>query len=139
MVQSSQGVRSTKKNKHKSRGNRKAPDQVTLEKQSEERDIPPPLKTKELHIKDQPISKLNTDDCGRFPIQSRSGNWSIMIAYYCDSNTILQSPFVNWKDKYRIRAYNSIMQRLDNRGHHVNVQILDNEVSTYFKRTIVED
>ena len=31
------------------------------------------------------------------------------------------------------------MQHLANRGHHVNVQILDNEVSTYLKRTIVED
>ena len=68
MVQSSQEVRSTKKKKHQSRGNKKAPDQVTLEKQYEEKDIPPPLKTKKLHIWDQPISKLYTDDCGRFPI-----------------------------------------------------------------------
>ena len=31
------------------------------------------------------------------------------------------------------------MQSLDNRGHHVDVQILDNEVSADFKKTIVED
>ena len=31
------------------------------------------------------------------------------------------------------------MQRLYDIGHNVDVQILDNEVSTYFKRTIVED
>ena len=31
------------------------------------------------------------------------------------------------------------MQRLADRGHYVDVQILDKEVSTYFKRTIVED
>ena len=31
------------------------------------------------------------------------------------------------------------MQRLADRGHHVDVQILDNDVSKYFKRTIVED
>ena len=61
-----------------------------------------------------------------------------MIAYHCDSNKVLQAPFVNRKDKHRIRAYNYVMQRLSNRGHHVNLQILDNEVSTYFKRTIVE-
>ena len=30
------------------------------------------------------------------------------------------------------------MQRLADRGHHVDVQILDNEVSTNLKRTIVE-
>ena len=62
-----------------------------------------------------------------------------MIAYHCDSNTILQAPFFNWKDQHMIRAYNSIMQRLSDRGHHVDVQILDNEVSTVFKRTIVKD
>ena len=62
-----------------------------------------------------------------------------MIAYHCDSNTILQAPFVNRKDKHRIRAYNSIMQRLTEKGHQVDVQILDNEVSTEFKKTIVND
>ena len=31
------------------------------------------------------------------------------------------------------------MRRLSDRGHQVYVQILDNEVSAYFKRTIVED
>ena len=65
-------------------------------------------KTQEIHIWDQPISKLYTDDCGRFPIWSRGGNEYIIIAYHCDSNTILQAPFVNRKDKHRIRAYNSI-------------------------------
>ena len=68
MVQSSQGVISTKKKRYQSRGNKKAPDKVTLEKKYEEEDTPPPLKTKELHIWDQPISKLYIDDCGRFSI-----------------------------------------------------------------------
>ena len=62
-----------------------------------------------------------------------------MIAYHCDSNTILQAPFVNIEDKHRIRAYNSIMQKLADRGHHVDVQILDNEVSAEFKKTIMKD
>ena len=115
-----------------------APDQAILEKQYEEEDVLPPLKTKELHIWDQPISKIYTDDCGRFPIQSRNGKKYIMIEYHCDSNTILQAPFFNRKYKHRIRAYNSIMQSLANRGHHVDVQILDNKVSTYFTKTIVE-
>ena len=61
-----------------------------------------------------------------------------MIAYNCDSNTILQAPFVNRKDKHRSRAYNYIMQRLADRCYNVDVQILDNEVSTYFKRAIGE-
>ena len=31
------------------------------------------------------------------------------------------------------------MRRLADRGHQVDIQILNNEVSTEFKRTIVED
>ena len=81
----------------------------------------PNQKTQEIHIWDKPISKLYTDDCGRFPIRSRSGNEYIIIAYHCDSNTILQAPFVNRKGKHRIRAYNSIMQKLADRGHHVDI------------------
>ena len=88
--------------------------------------IPPPVKKKELHIWDQPISKLYTDDCGCFPIRSRNYNDYIMIAYHYDSNTILQSPFSNRKDKHMIRAYKSIMRSLADRGHQDGVQILDN-------------
>ena len=62
-----------------------------------------------------------------------------MIAYHRDSNTILQEPFVNRKDKHRIRAYNFIMRLLSDRGHQFDVQILYNEVSSDFKRTILED
>ena len=59
-----------------------------------------------------------------------------MIAYHCDSKKNFQAPFVNRKEKHRIRAYNSIMQKLADRGHHVDIQILDNEVSAEFKKTI---
>ena len=110
----------------------------TTEK-SEAENIPPQKKTQELHIWDHPISKLYTDDYGRFPTQPRIGNEYIMIAYHCDSNTILQSHFVNRKYKHRIRAYNYIMQILADRGNHVEVQILDNEVSEEFKKTIEKD
>ena len=123
---------------HQARDNKQDLNQNTQEKYSEEEDITPPHKTKELHIWDQPISKIYTDDCGRFSIRSRSGNEYIMIEYHCDSNTILQAPFVNSKYKHRIRAYNSIMQRLSDKGHHLDVQILDSKVSKDFKKTIVE-
>ena len=124
MVQSSQGVRSTKKEKHKNQGIKKVSGKTTIEKEYEEEELLPPIQTKELHIWDHPISKLYTDDCGRFPIRSRSGNEYIMIAYHCDSNTILQAPFFNRKYKHRIWSYNSIMQRLTEKVHHVDVQIL---------------
>ena len=59
-------------------------------------------------------------------------------AYHCDSNTILQAPFVNRQYKHRILAYNSIMKILADKGHHVEVQILDNEVSAKLKKTVVK-
>ena len=62
-----------------------------------------------------------------------------MIACHCDLNTILQAPFSNSKNNHRIRAYNSIMKRLADQGHQVDVKILDNEVSADFKKTIVDD
>ena len=130
MVQSSQGVRSTKNTKHERHNNQTKTSQEIIQQQSDTADILPQQKTKEIHIWDQPISKFYTDDCSRFPIRSRSGNENIMIAYHCDSNTILEAPFVNRSDKHRIRAYNSSMQKLADRGHHVDIQILDNEVST---------
>ena len=128
MVQSSQGVRSTKNKKPPPRGTKKGIFKVAPEEEEMD-DIPPPIKTKKLHIWDQPISKLYTDDCGWFPIRSRSGNEYIMIAYHCDLNNILQAPFANRKNKHRVRAYKSIMKRLADRGHQVDLQILDNEVS----------
>ena len=68
MVQSSLEVRSTKKKKHQTHKNQKKQTQGTIQKQSEAEDITPHQKTQELHIWYQPISKLYTDDCGRFPI-----------------------------------------------------------------------
>ena len=54
-------------------------------------------------------------------------------------STILQAQFVNRKDKHRIRAYNPIMQKLADKGHHVDIQIWDNYVSAEFKKTIKND
>ena len=62
-----------------------------------------------------------------------------MIAYHCDSNIILKAPFDNSKNKHRIQACSSIMKRLSDRGHKVYVQILYNEVSAEFKRSVVDD
>ena len=62
-----------------------------------------------------------------------------MIAYNCDLNTILKEAFANRKNKYSIRSYSLIMNHLSDRGHKVDVQILENEVSAEFKRVIVDN
>ena len=61
-----------------------------------------------------------------------------MVAYHCDSNTILVDPLKTHKDKHRLEAYKSIMTRLWKNGMIVNLQILDNEASSKFKHLTTE-
>jgi hypothetical protein len=44
-------------------------------------------------------------------------------------NAILCAPYVNRSNKHQLAAYGSIMRRLANCGHDVDLQILGNEVS----------
>ena len=80
-----------------------------------------------MHIQTTHISKLYTDDTARFPVISRTDNQYIMVAYHFDSNAIMDLPFNSRKDKDRMVAYNTIMQRLKDRNMLVNLQILYNE------------
>jgi hypothetical protein len=123
LTQVRQGIRSTKP---------KAPSQPA-------QPAPPATPSKEMHIWTEPISKLFTDDMGRFPVRSRSGNQYIMLAYHCDSNAILVEPFQSRSDRHRIPAYTRLMSRLQARGHTVDHQVLDNECSAEYIRTITED
>ena len=91
-----------------------------------EEEVLPPTRTSELHVWDELISKLYTNDCGRFPIRYCSGKISIMIAYNCDRNTVIQATLASGNDKHRIPAYNSIMKRLADWGRKVDMQVLDN-------------
>ena len=61
-----------------------------------------------------------------------------MIAYYCDINIILQASFETRSEQNRISAYNSIMKRLTDKVHKVDIQILYNESSAEYKRVITE-
>ncbi len=90
----------------------------------------------EVYITVYPISKLYTDDTGRFPVKARSGNQYVMIAYHADGNIILQQAFKNRSDTHRIAAYNVLMTRLAARGLSVKLQILDNEASAAYKHAI---
>ena len=61
---------------------------------------------------------------------------TIMMAYHCYSNAIMVLPFKTRKDKDRMAAYNTIMQRLKDRDIIANPQILDNEASKEYKMLI---
>ena len=62
-----------------------------------------------------------------------------MILYHCDSNTILQALFKNKSNKQGLAKYNSIWGCLKSLGHKVDLQILDNEVISEYKRVITEE
>ena len=61
-----------------------------------------------------------------------------MVEYHCDANAIMAVPFKSRKDKDRMVAYNTIMQRLKDRNMLVHLKILDNEASKEYK-TIIKD
>jgi hypothetical protein len=96
------------------------------------KDMPP----NQVFIKVYPLSRLYTDDTGRFPIRARSGNQYIMIAFHADGNLILQQTFKSKSDRHQIAAYNAIMTCLAARGLSVDLQILDNKASAEYKEAI---
>jgi hypothetical protein len=82
------------------------------------------------------LSKLFTNNTGRFPIRARSGNQYVMIAFHTNSNLILQQAFKSKSDRHHIAAYNTIMMRLAAWGLYVDLQILDNKASAAYKEAI---
>ena len=59
-----------------------------------------------------------------------------MIAYHCDANMILAVPLKSRKDTHRLLAYDKLMQRMRDHELNVDLQILDIEASTEYKRVI---
>ena len=75
---------------------------------------------------------------GRFLIRYRSGNQYIMLAYHCVINTILVKPFQSNKNLHRIASYKVIMLHLQQRGHKVELEVLDNKDIQYYRSVISE-
>jgi hypothetical protein len=84
---------------------------------------PSTLPSNEVYISIYPISKLYTDNTGRFPIKACSGNQYVMIAYHADGDLILQQAFKSRSNTHRIAAYNAIVTHLVARGLLVDLQI----------------
>ena len=109
LVQSRQGVRSTK---HKLNNS-----QTTITPT-----VGPPSKHyREIHIHKEYISKIYKDDTGIFPISYLSGNQYLMIAYHYDYNAILVVPFKSHNDSHQLLAYNEIMNRLEQHNQLVEL------------------
>ena len=129
MTQTRQGVRSTKR--------KATPSNPTREVSPVSSDIPA-TKSEKLFVVVKPVSKLYTDDMGRFPVLSRSGHCYIMLVFHCDSNAILIEPFQSRQDRHRIAAYSSIMTCLRESGHAVDLQVLGNKASKEHRRMITQ-
>jgi hypothetical protein len=97
---------------------------------------PSTLPANEVYIHVYPISKLYTDNTGRFPIKAHSGNQYVMIAYHANGNLIFQQAFKSRSNTHRIAAYNAIMTRLVARGLSVDLQILDNKASAAYEHAV---
>ena len=96
----------------------------------------PQVWSNKLFLQVTPISKLYTDNTGRFTVHAYSVNQYVMIVYHCDTNLILVVPLKTRKDTHRLKAYDKIMQRLSNHKLTVDLQILDNEASADYKQVI---
>ena len=117
MVQTRQCVRSTKAKK---------PSKQVLQNMPEiDEPTPGNDSVNELYVKAIQKHILYTDETGRFLIWDRSGNQYVMVAYH-SSNVILVETFSSRKYKYRLEAYNAIMQRLKQKDLPVDLHILDN-------------
>jgi hypothetical protein len=95
----------------------------------------PPIEasSNQVFVITKPLSKLFTDDTGRFPIRASSSNQYVMIAFHANGNLILQQAFKSKSNRHLIAAYNTIMTRLAARGLSVDLQILDNEASAAYR------
>ena len=62
-----------------------------------------------------------------------------MLEYHVDTNAILVSAYQSRNDWHHISTYNSIMSRLKSKVHIVDLQVLDNEASTEYCCTIVDE
>ena len=77
-----------------------------------------------------------TDQTGRFPHQSSSGNNYVMVCYNYDANCILVTPLPNREAPTLAKTWSSFHNRLTPTGHVTNNYILDNEFSGALKEAI---
>ena len=70
-----------------------------------------------------------SDQTGKFPTESHSGNKYIMVMVEIDINAVLVEPLKNRKDTEINRAYRTIMILLKRAGIVPKKHILENEVS----------
>ena len=97
-------------------------------------------KKKDVYIKVYNVREtIFSDQTGKFPTRSKSGNKYIMVMVEIDSNAILVEPMKSRNDDEMIRAYDVLVTRLQRAGIIPRKHVLDNEVSNNMKEHIRKD
>ena len=81
---------------------------------------------------------IYSDQTGRFPVQSKSGNKYVMVMVEIDSNAILVEAMKSKSDAEMQRAYLVLVNRLKRAGVVIKKHVLDNECSKAMKLLIEE-
>jgi hypothetical protein len=79
-----------------------------------------------------------TNQTGKFPDCSLSGNNYLMMLVEIDSSAILVETINNHSDAKLTRAYSMLMLRLHKAGVTPYKHVLDNKISTSMKALIIE-
>eukprot|EP00804_Cyclotella_cryptica_P018466 CCRYP_004311-RB/>CCRYP_004311-RB protein AED:0.26 eAED:0.22 QI:0/-1/0/1/-1/1/1/0/535 len=79
-----------------------------------------------------------SDQTGKFPHRSLSGNYYLIVMVDIDSSTILVEPIKNRTDTELTRAYSSLIVRLHRSGIFPRKHVLDNEISNAMKTLITD-
>jgi hypothetical protein len=94
-------------------------------------------KHQDVYLKVEASSEMvYSDQTGEFPATSSGGHKYIMTLIEIDSNYIAMEPMKSRKMGEMIRAYNSIMTRLKDRGLKPKKQMLNNDAAQQFLETI---
>lgn len=138
--QSRANQRST--NKHKRPPRQKQPSLLTP--QEEEDSFPLPIQqgtqTHNIYpsVLEIPSGKIHTDQTGKFPVQSKSGNNYLLVLYAYDANYIHAEPLKNRLAGSILEAYQRAHATLVKAGLRPKLQRLDNECSEILKEYLHE-
>ena len=79
-----------------------------------------------------------SDQTGKFPTTSSRGNKYLMVMYYIDGSYIMMEPMKSRHENEMIRVHNILIDRLKERGFQPKKQILDNEISKAYEKSITK-
>jgi hypothetical protein len=79
---------------------------------------------------------IYTDQTGRFPHTSSRGSKYIMVMYYIDGSYIMMEPMKSQHEDEMIRVHSILIERLKQQGFEPKKQILDNEISKAYAKSI---